>query len=225
MTGAELGQAATNALEQVKRDNPTLSMKAFLAGGGLNEVLDQTIDRSALAEFGEKHGVIASDRLIDSEIAKIPAFQGPDGKFSDTAYKALLQPRGLTDATVRRDLGDGLIARQLLTPAALGAKAPAQLVTRYVSLLAERRSGAIALLPAAAFARLKADMAARWDLAAFDAEVRASQARRHVVYGALRNGAYFPWDHQPLQKASERYMRNHMDLNILEESKRYPRGE
>lgn len=65
----------------------------------------------------------------------------------------------------------------------------------------------------------------RWDMAAFDAAVRESQARRWVVYPALRNGAYFPWDFQPLQKASERYMRNHMDLNVLEESKRYPRGE
>ena len=65
----------------------------------------------------------------------------------------------------------------------------------------------------------------RWDLAAYDAEVRESQARRWVVYEALRNGAYFPWDHQPLMQASERYMRNHMDLNVLEESKRFPRGE
>ncbi len=66
---------------------------------------------------------------------------------------------------------------------------------------------------------------ARWDLSSFDGQVRASQARRHVVYAALRNGAYYPWDYQPLQKASERYMRNHMDLNILEESQRFPRGE
>jgi choline-sulfatase len=65
----------------------------------------------------------------------------------------------------------------------------------------------------------------RWDLARFDADVRASQARRHIVYEALRNGAYYPWDHQPLQRASERYMRNHMDLNVLEESQRFPRGE
>src|SRR5690606_34285663 len=65
----------------------------------------------------------------------------------------------------------------------------------------------------------------RWDLARFDAEVRASQARRRVVYEALRNGAYYPWDHQPLQRASERYMRNHMDLNVLEEGQRFPRGE
>jgi len=66
---------------------------------------------------------------------------------------------------------------------------------------------------------------ARWDLAAYDAEVRQSQARRWVVYEALRNGSYYPWDYQPLRAASERYMRNHMDLNVLEESKRFPRGE
>ncbi len=71
----------------------------------------------------------------------------------------------------------------------------------------------------------QAQAAAKWDLPAFDADVRESQARRWIVYEALRNGAYYPWDYQPLQKASERYMRNHMDLNILEESKRYPRGE
>ncbi len=65
----------------------------------------------------------------------------------------------------------------------------------------------------------------RWDMAAFDAEVRASQARRLVVYPALRRGAYYPWDFQPLQRASERYMRNHLDLNDLEARRRFPRGE
>ena len=72
---------------------------------------------------------------------------------------------------------------------------------------------------------LRAKSEARWDLAAFDAEVRASQARRLVVYDALRRGGHYPWDFQPLRKASERYMRNHLDLNDLEESRRFPRGE
>ena len=74
-------------------------------------------------------------------------------------------------------------------------------------------------------AQLRAKSEARWDLAAFDAAVRQSQACRWVVYEALRNGNYYPWDYQPLQKASERYMRNHMDLNVLEENQRFPRGE
>jgi len=78
---------------------------------------------------------------------------------------------------------------------------------------------------AGTLARLQAATETRWDLDAFDAQVRESQARRSVVYEALRKGGYYPWDHQPLQKASERYMRNHMDLNVVEENQRFPRGE
>lgn len=73
--------------------------------------------------------------------------------------------------------------------------------------------------------RFQAAAAARWDLDAFDAAVRESQARRWVVYEALRKGGYYPWDYQPLKTASERYMRNHMDLNVVEENQRFPRGE
>ena len=72
--------------------------------------------------------------------------------------------------------------------------------------------------------RFRMEAAGRWDLERFDAEVRRSQARRWVVYEALRQGGYYPWDHQPLRRASEQYMRNHMDLNVLEDSKRFPRG-
>lgn len=77
----------------------------------------------------------------------------------------------------------------------------------------------------ATLASLQAKAEARWDLDAYDAAVRHSQAGRWVVYEALRKGGYYPWDYQPLQKASERYMRNHMDLNSLEESQRFPRGD
>jgi choline-sulfatase len=63
---------------------------------------------------------------------------------------------------------------------------------------------------------------ARWDMRRFDAEVRQSQARRWVVYDALRQGAYRPWDHQPEAQASERFMRNHMDLNRVEDDARFP---
>jgi choline-sulfatase len=74
-------------------------------------------------------------------------------------------------------------------------------------------------------AAFRAEAARRWDLERFDAEVRESQARRLVIYEALRQGGYYPWDFQPLQRASERYMRNHMDLNVLEADQRFPRGE
>ncbi len=89
----------------------------------------------------------------------------------------------------------------------------------------ERRNLAEDPAHAATLARLQADARHRWNMPAFDAAVRESQARRWVVYPALRQGGYYPWDYQPLQRASEQYMRNHMDLNVLEENKRFPRGE
>lgn len=64
---------------------------------------------------------------------------------------------------------------------------------------------------------------ANWDLESFDNEVRKSQAKRWIVYESLRSGEYYPWDFQPLKKASERFMRNHMDLNEVEERQRFPR--
>jgi choline-sulfatase len=74
-------------------------------------------------------------------------------------------------------------------------------------------------------ARFQGLVAKRWDLPAFDAAVRESQRRRLTIHRALRHGAYFPWDYQPLQKASERYMRNHMDLNVVEVNARFPRPQ
>ena len=75
----------------------------------------------------------------------------------------------------------------------------------------------------AALKRFRAEADRRWDLDRFDAEVRESQARRWIVYEALRKGGYYPWDWQPMRVASERYMRNHMDLNVLEEAQRAPK--
>ncbi len=65
----------------------------------------------------------------------------------------------------------------------------------------------------------------RWDMTQYDRDVRKSQADRLVVYNALRQGTYKSWDHGPEANASERYMRNHLDLNELEASARFPRLE
>ncbi len=152
ISAAQVSQAATSAIEDIKRENPRMSMNAFVASGGIEKVLDQLISRVALGVFGQKHHIVASDRLIDSEIAKVPGFKGPDGKFSDAAFKQMLQQRGLTEKLVREDLAQGLIARQLMVPAETGATMPMDLTLRYATLLRESRSGVIGLLPSAAFA-------------------------------------------------------------------------
>lgn len=148
---AALSQGATSALEGLKRQNPQMSMQAFLAGGGLDRVLEEMIGRTAVAGFGKEHGIVASDRLIDSEIAKIPSFMGPDGKFSEATFRQFLSQSGISEKMLRDDLAQGLVARQILGPASFGAVVPAEFATRYATLLKETRSGSIALLPSAAF--------------------------------------------------------------------------
>ncbi len=149
---AQLSQAASTALENLKQKDPRLSMKGFVAGGGLEKVLDELLDSVALGAFGQKHGIVASDRLIDSEIAKVPGFKGPDGQFSDAAFRQMLQQQGITEQRLRDELAHNLIARQLIVPAQFGSVLSRDLALRYAALLRERRSGSIGLLPSMAFA-------------------------------------------------------------------------
>ena len=144
---ADLSRAATNALEQARQQNPTLSMASFLRGDAMDDVLDVLLDRTAIAQFAEMVGLRAGDNLLNSEILDIAAFRGPDGNFSEETYRAAIAQQGLTDAQVREDLGQGLLAQQLLVPSAFGARMPDKMVTQYASLLLERRTGAVGVIP------------------------------------------------------------------------------
>ncbi|MCB2075719.1 MAG: peptidyl-prolyl cis-trans isomerase [Novosphingobium sp.] len=151
-----LGQAASSALERVKQNDPRMTMKVFLASNGLERVLEDMIDRTAVAVFGKQNGLVASDRLVDSEITQIAAFKGADGKFSEDIFRQAIQQQGISEKLVRDDLTQGLVSKQVLLPAAFGSVVPRELAKRYAALLRDRRSGAMAVLPAALFAPEKA---------------------------------------------------------------------
>jgi len=63
---------------------------------------------------------------------------------------------------------------------------------------------------------------ARWNIAKFRQDVLRSQKQRLAVYDGLRNGKFAAWDFQPVQDAKDRYMRNHLDLNVVEAEARFP---
>ena len=192
----DLTNAATTAVDQMRQQNPTLSTQAFIEQGGLTDVLDQLLDRRAISWWAQEHGLLAGDNLVNSEIRRIPAFAGPDGQFSQAAYQQLLVQRKLTDAAVRRDLADGLRAQQVLVPAAFGARMPAKIAARYAALTREQRTGAVALLPSAAFAPTAAPTAAQ--INAFYSANRSNYIRperrvlRYAVFGAEALGSVEP---------------------------------
>jgi len=75
---------------------------------------------------------------------------------------------------------------------------------------------------AATVAALEAEVNGRWNPHALREEVIASQRARRTVDAALRRGRHTSWDFQPEVDASQQYMRNHLDLNDVESSRRLP---
>lgn len=148
----EFSQAMTGALDNVRQQNPTESMASLIEQGAMTDVLDQLIDRKALSQFANSIGLRAGENLVNSEIRRIPAFAGPNGEFDDKLYRQMLAQRKLTDQQVRTDLAQGLLAEQVLVPAAFGAKMPAKIAARYAALIKERRKGEVAILPSDLFA-------------------------------------------------------------------------
>ncbi|MGB3738845.1 MAG: SurA N-terminal domain-containing protein [Pontixanthobacter sp.] len=149
---SELNSAVNTAVNNVRQENPTISIPAFIEQGGFEQVLDQLIERVSLAVFAERFGLRAGTNLVNSEIIAIPAFRGADGNFSEETYRQIIAQQNMNDDMVRNDLRAGLFVRQLLIPGSFGATMPDKITARYASLFKERREGAIGILPSSAFA-------------------------------------------------------------------------
>jgi peptidyl-prolyl cis-trans isomerase D len=152
IAAADLSAAVTTAFENQRQQDPTLTMPQFIAGGGMTQVVDQVIQRTAISEFARKHGLRAGKRLVDSELVNIPAFQGASGKFDQNQFRAALNQRGLSEELVRNDIAAGLFLRQTITAAGYGTVAPQSVAMEYAKLLKEHRKGLVMLLPSAAYA-------------------------------------------------------------------------
>lgn len=63
----------------------------------------------------------------------------------------------------------------------------------------------------------------RWDLAALERDITASQRARLFLNRSLGRGGAPDWDYQPHQDASRRFIRNHQTLDEQEALARYPR--
>lgn len=149
---ADLETTVRSEFAQYRQRDPTATLEGFVAQGGLTNALEGMLDRFVIAEFGRKHGLRAGARLVDSEILKIAAFTGPDGKFSRDAFRSALAQQGISENLLRDDLAKGLLARQVLTPMMSGGTMPEPLAKRYAALLRERRQGAVGLLLSDAYA-------------------------------------------------------------------------
>ena len=145
----EMSDAMQRRLQAARQQQPTADYATII--GDFNPVLEALLEDKALLAFADKYGFPLSKRLIDAEIAAIPAAKGFNGQFSEQAYAAFLAQQRLSDAQVRQLLAGGLAQRLLLTPVVTNARVPLGMATPYASMLLEARQGEGAIIPAEAF--------------------------------------------------------------------------
>ncbi len=151
VTLGEFNDALSNRLRGERKENPTLDMANFVQTGGFDSTLEQLINRYGLTMFAEQSGMNVSKRLIDYEIRKLPGSKGMDGQFSQEALQRFLSQIQVSEKTLREDFRQNFYAQQLLPAAQGGPKMPTGLTLPYASLLLEKRSGQVAIIPSQAF--------------------------------------------------------------------------
>ena len=149
VTDRDLDRAMQRVLQQAQQQNPGATYATI--AGQIGEVLEQLINQASLLAFSADHGFVLSKRLVDAEIASLPATRGLDGKFNEQAYFAFLQQQRLSDAELRRLIGGAVTERLVIAPAATEARVPLGMARTYASMLLEQREGQMALVPADAF--------------------------------------------------------------------------
>lgn len=155
LTLTQFQERVQRVFENARRANPGLQIGDFLAQGAAGQIYDQLVAAMTLKEYAKDQDVHISKRLVDAQIAQIPAFQDAAGNFSQENFRQLLLRERITEQALREDITREILERQMLAPLGLGVKLSDSLILPYASLLLEARQGTIAAIPATAFADIK----------------------------------------------------------------------
>ena len=133
-----------------RSQNPLMTREAFIAGGGMEQVLDDMVNRLAMAEFGRDIGLRAGNALVDHLL--IRQFGDAAGNFNEATYRATLDRLNFSDRMMRSYMESTALQQQVVTPILMDTQFPESIARRYAALQRERRVGEIGTLLAVSFA-------------------------------------------------------------------------
>jgi peptidyl-prolyl cis-trans isomerase D len=161
----ELQQAYQNELNRITRllggrIDATPEMKR----GILDQALDQLVRQYAVGEEVRQLGLTVPDSGLAHDIAALPAFRGPDGKFSRMAFQSALRNAGMSEARFMDSLRTENAHQQLLEPIRLGFIPPDVLTDRVYRFTTEQREAGLVELKFSAATAAEPDEAQmrRW---------------------------------------------------------------
>ncbi|MBA3677822.1 MAG: peptidyl-prolyl cis-trans isomerase [Sphingosinicella sp.] len=149
VTSVEAASFAERELNNARQQDPELDMGRFLSGGIYESIVNQLISTKALLSFGRDAGLGVSKRLIDGQIASLPDFRNVAGQFDEMTFRSVLASQQMSEVEFRERVETSLIEQQILLPVESGARVPQGIALQYASLLLERRTGSVGLVPAA----------------------------------------------------------------------------
>jgi peptidyl-prolyl cis-trans isomerase D len=171
VTESDYLRTVDRAVNRERQRTPSITNPDFIGAGGGEMVLQQLISGKAMQAFARENGMTISRRMVDGEIASIPAFQ-LNGKFDDGTFRRLLADQRLSEAELREGIEQDLLRRQLLQPVLSGTSIPRGMAEPFAELLLEVRRGSILPIPSAAMPDPGKPTDAQ--LAAFHAENKAA---------------------------------------------------
>lgn len=146
---ADVQRRAENQLAEARQQQPDLDMPRLIGAiGGVGPIVDQFLNGRTLEAWAARHGIVASERLIDGEIAGIPAFAGTTGRFDEKQMRAILAQQRISEASLREGLRGDLMRRQLLIPISSGLRPTPAMIAPYAGVLVANRQGMVGLIPA-----------------------------------------------------------------------------
>lgn len=148
----ELARRSREQFDGAKREQPALDIKTFLSAGGFERVTDVLINMRAVESWGRDQGFAIGKRLVDAEIAGIPAFRGVTGQFDEAAMRNALAQNRINEKDFREGMAADLLRGQVLASVQAPVSAPLAFAKPYATLLLEQRTGSVGIIPLAAVA-------------------------------------------------------------------------
>ena len=109
--------------------------------------LQRLITQAALGQEIRRLRIVTPDASVRAQILGMPAFHGPDGKFSRQSFDAVLQSNGLNEARFLDMMRSELSQEQLLQTVGAGGAAPATELNALYASEFEKRSADMAEIP------------------------------------------------------------------------------
>jgi peptidyl-prolyl cis-trans isomerase D len=216
VTEADYRRTIDRAVARERERTPTITNPDFIGAGGGELVLEQLISGKAMAAFGAANSMAISRRMIDGEIASIPAFQ-LNGKFDDGTFRRLISQQRLSEEELRDSIAQDLLRRQLLQPVLAGTTIPRGMAEPFAALLLEVRRGQILPVPSVAMPDPGAPTDAQ--LAAFHAENKAAYTlpeRRAFRFAEFDSLALFEKARPKPEQVRKYYDENQAEFGGLE---------